>query len=113
MREFGAGRRGTDGEVARCPRSAGIPAPRRMRMIDERIGMFAATRVRPDRVRGWLNSIASRPDGSPRRPAPPLVETRRPALRLLWYGMFDACALLTPIREQLPEPQARATVVAP
>ena len=43
------------------PQFPGMPAHRRARVIDERIQMFAATRVRPDRVRGRLNSIASRP----------------------------------------------------
>jgi len=83
IQQFDAGRRRSDGEVARRPRSADMPARRRTREIDGRIGMFATTRVRPDRVRGSLNSIASWP-AVHETPAPTLMDRRRSWRRLLW-----------------------------
>lgn len=87
MQEFGAGKREADEEVARRPRSTGMPARRRTRVIDERIERFAATRVRPGRIRGKLNSIASG-TGVHDAPAPTLLDRRRS-----WRGNCGGTAM--------------------
>lgn len=68
----------------------GMPAPKRARVIDGRIGLFAATRVRPDRVRGGsiVLQVGRRIHDAP---APTLVDRRRSWRRLLWRDRRAIC----------------------
>lgn len=107
MQESGAGRRWTDEEVARCPRSAGMPALRRTRMIDERLGMFAQ-RLASGRIVSVEASIVLQVG-----PAVHGTGLRRASGHGLGSCQVDARAFLAAIRQQLPEPQARASFVVP